>query len=501
MRQYYLVSFMLAAFLLAAPAAAQQDPAQPPALAEIAPAPGSPLPPADVTAEAPATPAAAEPQAELTDEAQRVWEKYGDAIYQVQVIDLNTASKNSIGSSFQFTKDGLMGTNYHVVASAVQHPGKYKLEYVHDKGDKGVLKIVQVDVVNDLAILKMEKPGKTFIELGKSLQPKGSRLFSLGNPLDVGFTIIEGTYNGVNRDSFIDKIHFSGALNPGMSGGPAMSHDGKVIGINVATAGNSVSFLVPVEPLHELVKEQAALPENYDFAANASKHIEGQLLKAQDEIGRQLTAPEPWKSVSFGPFDVPGRVNPAFKCWGDTDRGEKQPYQEYSQSDCQTQDRLFIDNGFTTGTIGYSFRSLVASEKLNPSRFYSYYRGQYGSPGGFNYAREEDVGNYDCNSRFITLEEHRWKAAFCVRRYKKYPRLYDMDIYMALVDNLTRGMIVTLNAQGFSKDNALKVANRFFSEIKRKKGEPGANPAPPASTRATAKPEGVSAGKTEGGVK
>lgn len=424
----------------------------------------------------------------ITDEAQRIWDKFGGAIYQVQVIDENTTSKNSIGSGFQFTKDGLMGTNYHVVSSAIQHPGKARLEFLHDNGRRGALKVLIVDVVHDLAILKMDTPGETYVDLGHSRLPKGARLFSLGNPLDVGFTIIEGTNNGASKETFIDKIHFSGALNPGMSGGPVLGHDGKVVGVNVATAGNSVSFLVPVEPLHMLVAEQAKLPAGYDFPANASRHIEEQLLRAQQKVSDKLLSPEPWKKVGFGFFEVPGRIDPAFKCWGNTYREEKQPYKEYAVSDCQIQDRLFLDEGFDTGTLSYRFEKIVAADKLTPTRFYSYYQSKFAG-GGYGFAREEDVTNYDCNTRFIDQGGQRWKAAFCVRRYKKYPQLYDIEADMALIGNLREGMLASLSIQGFAKDNALKLAQRFMSEIAARDPR---SPAPPAPLEQHLAPKNVS---------
>ena len=401
----------------------------------------------------------------ITDEAQRIWDKYGDAIYQVQVIDLNSDTKNSIGSGFQFSKDGLIATNYHVVAEALQRKENNRLEYLHDKGEKGPLKILIADVAHDLAILKMDKPGKVYVDLGRSDLPKGSRLFSLGNPHDIGFTIIEGTYNGVSKESFIDKIHFSGSLNPGMSGGPALSHDGKVVGVNVLTAGNNISFLVPVEPLKALVAEQAALKEGYDFLANANTHIEEQLLKAQQKVADILLGKEPWKTVPFGTFTVPGRISLAFKCWGDTTKQEKQPYREYSRSSCSSQDRLFLDNSLDTGTLSYNFNSLSASDKINPTRFYNYYETQFQNHYGFG-AREEDVTNFDCNTKFVDIAEHRWKAAFCARQYKKYPRIYDMQLYLALIDNPRFGLMASLNTQGMSKDTSLKLAEKFMKEIR-----------------------------------
>ena len=74
---------------------------------------------------------------------------------------------------------------------------------------------------------------------------QGERIYSLGNPLDIGFAVIEGTYNGLVERSFYPTIFFAGSLNPGVSGGPTLDQQGRVIGINVAARrdGEQVSFL------------------------------------------------------------------------------------------------------------------------------------------------------------------------------------------------------------------------------------------------------------------
>src|SRR5438046_9463079 len=88
----------------------------------------------------------------------------------------------------------------------------------------------------------------------------------MGNPLDLGFTITEGIYNGLVEHSYNERIHFTGALNPGMSGGPAVTGEGNVIGVNVATrrGGQLVSFLVPARfaaALLQRVREQGPAPD------------------------------------------------------------------------------------------------------------------------------------------------------------------------------------------------------------------------------------------------
>ncbi|TAL37298.1 MAG: serine protease [Alphaproteobacteria bacterium] len=421
-------------------------------------------------------------QQAATDEAQRIFQSYGDAIYQVQTIDLASDKKSSIGSGFQFTQDGMIATNYHVVAEAVQRPKSNRLEFLHGKSERGNLRILIADVVHDLAILKMEAPGKTWVELGQSLLPKGVRLFSLGNPHDIGFTIIEGTYNGKSEESFIDKIHFSGSLNPGMSGGPALGHDGKVVGVNVSTAGNQISFLVPVDHLRNLMLEYLRQDAKFDFLAQASAHIERQLLASQKQnIDRMLAAQ--WPSQAFGPFMVPGRITEAFKCWGDSDVQEKNQYSGY-HSTCTSQDRQFLDENsgsgesFYTGTYLYRYDNLVGEDELNLDRFYALYEDQYSMPlEAYRNGGESNVTNFDCNSSFVDVAGKRWKSSFCIRQYIKYPQLYDMHLYMALVGEGRQGMMATQVAEGVSKDSALKLARKFMSEIR-----------PAAASKAPGKP-------------
>jgi hypothetical protein len=400
----------------------------------------------------------------VTDEAQRIYQQHGDAIYQVQVIDLASGKKNSIGSGFQFSAEGLIATNYHVVAEAVQHPADNRLEYLHDKGERGSLKILTADVVHDIAILQMEKPGKNFLSLGTSSLPKGSRLFSLGNPHDIGFTIIEGTYNGLSRESFVDKIHFSGSLNPGMSGGPALDHKGRVIGINVLTAGNQISFLVPVEYLNTLKDALARDAVNIDFPTHAAEII-GKQLQDSQQANMALLLNKEWEKVPFGTLSVPGRIHDVFKCWGGPAHQEKDPYL-YFRSTCSTQDRLFLQEGFTTGTYTYRYDLINGKDDMNLARFYTFYEREYASPiDPLSTAGENDVTNFTCDSGFVDMAAGRWKSSFCVRQYKKYPGIYDMQFYMALVGAGRTGVMITVSAAGVSKDNALAFAGRFMNNI------------------------------------
>lgn len=412
-----------------------------------------------------ALPVAAEEKSFKTDEAEFLYKQYGSAVYQVEVVDIASGKKTGIGSGFQISKNGMIATNYHVVAEAIHRPENNRIEFLNDGDNRGKLKILSADVINDLAILQMEKPGNAFLSLDAPQVAKGTKIFSIGNPHDIGFTIIEGTYNGIAADSLIDKIHFSGSLNPGMSGGPAISHSGAVVGINVATAGNQISFLMPVKGLVQLVDKFKKKPKGYDFIKDAKNEIQNQLLARQDKDVSMILN-KTWPRADFGMFSVPGKFSKELKCWGGVNHKEKDEY-KFFYSMCSNQDRIFIDNDFDTGAIAYKYDYITAKKNLNLLQFYDFYEGQYGYPDGdYKNATENDVTNFECNDSFIKIAGHKWKSSFCVRKYKNYPKIFDMHLYMAKLGAEKQGFSVTLISQGVSKENSIKLSTKFIESIK-----------------------------------
>jgi serine protease Do len=166
-------------------------------------------------------------------QASELFSALQERVFQIRVIDKSSGKKSAIGSGFTIDSSGLFATNYHVVSDLVIEPKRYRLEYVAHNGATGPLTLRDIDVVHDLAIVSSDPVHAACFSLNTAPLKKGSRIYSIGNPLDLGMTIIEGTYSGFIERSLYEKIHFSGSLNPGMSGGPAIDARGSVIGVNV----------------------------------------------------------------------------------------------------------------------------------------------------------------------------------------------------------------------------------------------------------------------------
>jgi len=178
-----------------------------------------------------APPAAAEAPPVLSSAAERVYDMARPRILQIRTLLQAAGRQSSIGSGFVMSVDGLAITNYHVVSQFALDPRTYRLEYLAPDGARGALQLLAIDVSNDLAVVKLDRTGLPAFEFDpRALAgrlPKGERIYAMGNPLDLGFTIVEGTYNGLVDRTYDERIHFSGAINPGMSGGPVTGADGR----------------------------------------------------------------------------------------------------------------------------------------------------------------------------------------------------------------------------------------------------------------------------------
>ncbi|MBF0478986.1 MAG: trypsin-like peptidase domain-containing protein [Candidatus Omnitrophica bacterium] len=402
--------------------------------------------------------------AHAVDVAQDVYKAKISGIYQIRVIDVATGNKAVIGSGFQFTADGYVATNYHVVSEAIHQPNQYRVEYITSNNKTFDLKVVDFDIIHDIAVLKTAQPAAIFLSLDKSVDlSNGTKIFSIGNPYDLGMTIVEGIYNGLMEKSFYKKILFSGSLNSGMSGGPAVNNLGDVVGINVATRGNAISFLVPVEYLKSLYEEvKKDLPVSPDLPPDLSKRIEHQLSDNQDNIFKKILG-SPWKQMHIGGALVPAEISPSFKCWGNSEPAPDHIY-ELTHLTCSTEDQIFVSSSLNTGYIGYRYY-WINSLKLNPFRFYSAYERMFAGQKGYESAGENDAENFICNTSFVNVGGKDVKVALCARRYKKYPSLFDMDLALASVFEKTRGLQVKVTALGITQDNIKALTKKFLESI------------------------------------
>ena len=455
----------LAAFLSgAALGALAAAPAAPPASAPSA-ASASSSASADGLASA-----AVAPETPLTGAGQRIYERTRPLLLQVRTLLKTQDSQSSVGSGFLVDGLGHLVTNYHVVSQYALQPARYRLVYVTVDGQQGALQLLAFDVVNDLALLKPVDPaplaGRGAVPLrpeGEALA-RGARIFSLGNPLDVGFAVAEGSYNGPVERSFLETLFFGGSLSPGMSGGPALDELGRLVGVNVAARrdGEQVSFLVPAARVRALLaRGRGAKP----ILAPAWPEITRQLLGHEAKLTERFIA-QPWRDAGHPRYSIPVPQETFMRCWG---RGSPQAARglQFERSDCEMDSRLFVNGALLTGYLTVRHEA-YEGRKIGALRFAERYTASF---------RNESMGRDDrqrtaprCVERQVTSGAAGpagqgalpLKAVICLRAYKKLEGLHDLAVLVATLDGTQIGVQGRLDAFGISAASAQRLAQHYL---------------------------------------
>ncbi len=167
----------------------------------------------------------------------------------------------AFGSGFFINDNGDILTNYHVVEEAssiqIQIPslGKQQLD----------VEIIGVSPDRDIALLRLTTESKNiikqllgsipYIEFGNSdALIRTQEVLALGYPL--GQQTLKST-QGIVSGREMSYIQITAPLNPGISGGPSLNTEGKVIGINTCgfPDAQNVGYIIPISEIKSAVND------------------------------------------------------------------------------------------------------------------------------------------------------------------------------------------------------------------------------------------------------
>ncbi len=157
------------------------------------------------------------------------------------------------GSGFYINNKGYALTNNHVVDICKQ------MVTVVD-GKEILLRVLNTDKINDVAVLKTNYKSKSYIKINEDGAKLGENVIAVGYPLagrlSDSVKITRGIVSSLSGlANNIGQIQIDAALQPGNSGGPVLNENGELVGI--ASAGLNKLLMA---------KEAKYIPENVNFA-------------------------------------------------------------------------------------------------------------------------------------------------------------------------------------------------------------------------------------------
>jgi S1-C subfamily serine protease len=191
----------------------------------------------------------------------------------VVTIESKSDQEGMQGSGVVIDGRGYIVTNNHVISEAANNPSQFKTTVVFNDGKVVPANLVGRDPKTDLAVLKVDNVDNLSVaQLGDSDKVRvGDEVLAAGAPLGLRSTVTHGIISALHRpvplsgegsdtDTVIDAIQTDASINHGNSGGPLISMDSQVIGIN--TAGKSLSdsasglgFAIPINEAKQVAQD------------------------------------------------------------------------------------------------------------------------------------------------------------------------------------------------------------------------------------------------------
>jgi len=162
------------------------------------------------------------------------------------------------GSGFIVSKDGVIVTNYHVIAE-----GTSAVVKLPDGAFYLVDGVLEFDKARDIAVIKAHGEHFRTLTLGDSDHVQvGQEVVAIGNPLSLESTVSNGIVSSVRS---IDEkggkyLQITAPISPGSSGGPLFNMAGQVIGVTTMylKGGENLNFAIPINAAKNLLLVQRA---------------------------------------------------------------------------------------------------------------------------------------------------------------------------------------------------------------------------------------------------
>jgi serine protease Do len=379
---------------------------------------------------------------------EATFERVKESLFTIQLHSGAQDARDVLGSGYVISADGLLATNYHVVAAYVDEPKRYRILARNRTGEFPAT-LVRFDVINDLAVLRIEAPRLVPLRLAAAPAVPGSPVTAFGNPHGLGLSLIEGVFNGFAEKGTVDRMMLSMPLNSGMSGGPILNAREEVIGTNVSVIwlANSLSFGVPVAKLQPLLSAPPLAADRDVLRAEVRRQLGVLGQDAFERVIRPFVEGGAGAVVKVGRGEV-RQPPPVFDCWNSTDV-HKDAGVTSTRYSCNLQ---FTPSVESVGVVG-SIELQVDHMRSERSTFGFYGTlADYAAKNHEAEAHSPENGVFSpprCQAARLRTDTLRWNVNTCLSAYVLYPGFQEFDLSAISVSHPRDVLYIGLHMKGF----------------------------------------------------
>jgi hypothetical protein len=225
------------------------------------------------------------------------------------------------GSGFFVSTDGLIVTNYHVIAK-----GNSAIVKLPDGAFYVVDGVLASDKTRDIAVIKAHGQAFRTLALGNSDRVQvGQDVVAIGNPLSLESTVSNGIVSAMRavKEEGGDFLQITAPISPGSSGGPLFNMAGEVIGITTMylKGGENLNFAIPINDAKPLLELDSAKLQDFPNEPDSTKRQKQSHAEDSSPSGPVAAAETPvtardYYQQLFGAGGFSGDL-PSYVCFSD----------------------------------------------------------------------------------------------------------------------------------------------------------------------------------------
>jgi len=204
------------------------------------------------------------------------------------------------GSGFVVSKDGMIVTNYHVIAE-----GSSAVVKLPDGAVYLVDGVLASDKARDVAVIKTHGENFRTLTLGNSDRVQvGEEVVAIGNPLSLESTVSNGIVSAIRtvEDKGGKFVQITAPISPGSSGGPLFNMAGEVVGITSAgiKGGENLNFAIPINDVKPMISNiSKARSAGVSALPDEAEPDEAGPVTAEQTAGPSLSETDEWVNNTF----------------------------------------------------------------------------------------------------------------------------------------------------------------------------------------------------------